>query len=88
MVNPDNVCDNVCMWDGDVNTWQPPEGYTMLVQATTLAKNWVLNETATPPVYELQVAGVGGIGFTWDGTYLTTNESQPIYVPPVVTPSV
>jgi hypothetical protein len=25
----DSVVDNVCLWDGDTNTWQPPEGYLM-----------------------------------------------------------
>jgi hypothetical protein len=25
----DGVVVNVCLWDGDTNTWQPPEGYLM-----------------------------------------------------------
>jgi hypothetical protein len=70
-----NVCDNVVVWDGNPNTWTPPAGYLMLVQATTPAKNWVYDEVNK--VWSLQIFGFGQIGFTWDGTYLTTNEPQP-----------
>ena len=72
-----NVVTNLVVWDGDTNTWQPPADATMLVQATTPAMVWELN-SATPPVYVLtEVIGVGQIGFTWDGTVLTTNQPQP-----------
>lgn len=78
MVNPDSICDNVCMWDGDTNTWQPPTGYTMLVQATTPAMVWSLDSSLVPPDYVLvEQTGQGGIGFTWDGAVLTTNEPKP-----------
>jgi len=70
-----NVCDNICMWDGDTNTWKPPTGYLMLVQATTLAKNWVWD--VADQAWVLSVEGVGQIGFTWDGEYLITNEPEP-----------
>ena len=72
-----NVVNNSVMWDGDTNIWQPPADATMLIQAITPAMVWELN-TATPPVYVLtEVIGVGQIGFTWDGTVLTTNQPQP-----------
>jgi len=72
-----NVVTNIVVWDGDTNTWQPPADATMLIQATTPAMVWELN-TATPPVYVLtEVTGAGAIGFTWDGTVLTTNQPQP-----------
>ena len=75
MVNTEtNVCDNVCVWDGNPQTWTPPANYLMLVQETTPAKVWQLTDS----VYELVVVmGLGSIGFTWDGTYLITNEPQP-----------
>lgn len=80
-----NVCDNITLWDGNPNTWTPPAGYLMLVQATTLAKVWVWN--ATDKVWSLEVQeGQGQIGFTWDGTYLTTNEPEP--APPKDQPTV
>lgn len=76
MVNQStNVCDNVIIWDGDVSTWTPPLGYTMLVQDTTPAKNWQLNPETK--MWELSVMGVGNIEYTWDGTYLTTNLPAP-----------
>jgi len=76
MVNPDNVVDNICVWDGDTNTWKPPEGYTMLVQATTPAMVWELNSEKTDYVLTEQI-GMVGIGFTWNGTVCTTNEPKP-----------
>jgi hypothetical protein len=72
-----NVVTNLVLWDGDTNTWQPPADATMLVQATTPAMVWELNN-ATPPVYVLtEEIGVGQIGFTWDGSVLITNQQQP-----------
>jgi hypothetical protein len=77
MVNTEtNICENVCLWDGNPTTWAPPANYLMLVQADTPAKNWVA-DSSEPPVYTLEVSGVGNIGYTWDGTYLTTNEPNP-----------
>lgn len=74
MVNTEtNICENVCLWDGNIETWTPPAGYLMLVQDTTQAKNWVL----TNNVWSIEISGVGSIGYTWDGTYLTTNQLQP-----------
>ncbi len=73
-----NVCDNICVWDGNTDTWTPPPGQLMLVQATTPAKVW--NWTGTEWVLQDQL-GAGGVGFTWDGVALTTNEPMP--APPV-----
>lgn len=77
-----NLVDNVCLWDGNTNTWQPPAGYLMLVAAETPAKLWELNANKT--AYELvAVMGAGAIGFSWDGIYVITNEPQP--EPPIPT---
>jgi len=77
LVIENNVVTNIVVWDGDTNTWQPPTDATMLVQATTPAMVWELNNLL-PPTYELvEVIGAGGIGFTWNGTVLTTNQPQP-----------
>ena len=76
-----DVCDNITLWDGDPDTWTPPADYLMLVQATTQAKVWVWDDQSK--TYSLQVQeGQGQIGFTWDGTYLTTNEPEPVPPPP------
>lgn len=71
-----NVCDNICLWDGDPNTWTPPAGYLMLVQATTQTKIWLL-DTQNKTWYLGDSIGNGQIGYTWDGTYLITNDPQP-----------
>ena len=74
--NATNVVDNVCLWDGDVNTWTPPADTLMLVQATTPAMVWVLVTGAKEFTLAEQV-GVADIGFTWDGSVCTTNQPQP-----------
>lgn len=71
-----NVVTNVVAWDGDINTWQPPEGATMLVQDTTPAKLWMLNQDQTDYVLT-EIIGAGTIGFTWDGEILMTNDPKP-----------
>jgi hypothetical protein len=70
-----NVVTNVVIWDGG-SDWNPPSDATMLVQATTPAYIWQLNSDKTAYVLT-EVTGQGGIGFTWNGTAVTTNEPQP-----------
>ena len=87
LVVENNVVTNVCVWDGDTNTWQPPTDATMLVQADTQALVWRLNADKTDYVL-VEVLGVGGIGFTWNTTtqVLTTNQTKPeVPVQPVTT---
>lgn len=71
-----NVVDNICFWDGNPNTWQPPVGYLMLPQATTLALVWFWDEAIKDYVLA-QEMGQGQIGFTWTGTECITNELKP-----------
>jgi len=74
-----NVVTNIVVWDGNTNTWQPPSNSIQLTQDNTPAIVWELDKTVTPYAYKLvEQIGVGAIGFTWDGTVLTTNEPQPI----------
>jgi hypothetical protein len=81
MVNTQTgVCENVVLWDGNPESWTPPEGYLLLVQNTTPAKVWLQNANTLEWVLSV-VEGVGQIGFTWDGTYLVTNEPQPQPLP-------
>lgn len=80
-----NVCENIVLWDGDTQTWQPPADCIALVQSSTPAKVWVFSNGA----WALDiVVGQGQIGFTWDGTYLVTDEPEPAPVEPVVQPDV
>ena len=72
----ENVVTNVCVWDGDINTWTPPADATMLIQATTPAMVWQLNADKTDWVLT-EVIGSGAIGFSWDGSVVTTNQPKP-----------
>ena len=37
-----NIVENIISWDGDLNTWQPPDGYVMIAAAydTVLGSSW------------------------------------------------
>lgn len=71
-----NVVINICVWNGDTTQWTPPQGSIALVQATTPAKVWQW-DSATKAYSLVEQIGVGDIGFTWDGSVLTTNQPQP-----------
>lgn len=77
IINSENVCENIILWDGNTDKWQPPLGYTMLLQETTPSKIWGINSNRTD--YEMiDSVGDGSIGFTWNGTHLITNEIKPV----------
>jgi hypothetical protein len=74
-----NVITNVCLWDGNTETWTPPSDATMLIQSTTPVIVWkpiIIDNKITDYVLAESI-GVGNIGFTWDGTVCTTNEPKP-----------
>lgn len=74
----ENVVTNIVVWDGNTQTWSPPTDATMLVQATTGAMLWELDISTSPASYVLvEQMGAGDIGFTWNGSVLTTNQSEP-----------
>jgi len=78
-----NVVTNIEVWDTPL-----PTDITLIPQATTPAKIWTANFTTTPYSWEINtVIGAGDIGFTWDGTVLTTNQSQPSTPPEVAKPA-
>lgn len=76
LIIQENVVTNICLWDGNTQTWQPPQSALTLVADTTPAKIWELNAEKTDYVLVNSV-GDAGIGFTWDGTYCVTNEPKP-----------
>jgi hypothetical protein len=87
LIVENNIVNNVCVWDGDTSTWTPPADSIQLIQATTPAIVWVgtkveVQPPTVPPTYIIdytlqEVIGAGDIGFTWDGTVLTTNQPKP-----------
>lgn len=76
LIIQNNVVTNVVVWDGNTDNWNPPSDATMLVQSEVPAKIWQGQEL-------VEVMGVGSIGFTWNGSVLTTNEEQPP-APPII----
>jgi len=77
LIDTNNVVENIVRWDGE-SEWVKPEGFITILKSTTPAKIWDLNKNVSPNVYELiEVMGSGDLGFTWDGTVLTTNHPQP-----------
>jgi hypothetical protein len=74
-----NVVTNIVLWDGNPDTWQPPVDSIQLVQTITPALIWqpvLVDSKVTDWVLEEQI-GAGNIGFTWNGSVLTTNEPKP-----------
>jgi hypothetical protein len=84
-----NVVTNNVVWDGNPQTWKPPTGSIQLIDATTPAMIWigVFDDKfkLIDWVLESQLSA-GDIGFTWDGTVLTTNEPKPEIPVPVEQP--
>jgi hypothetical protein len=76
LIIQENVVTNIVVWDGNTQTWQPPQDSLTLIQTTTPAKIWILNEEKTEYVLTVSV-GESDIGFTWDGTYCITNQPKP-----------
>lgn len=45
LIQPNGLIDNIVVWDGNPQTWQPPQGYTAAPYAEMDAKIWVLKDT-------------------------------------------
>jgi len=84
LIVQNNVVTDCVVWDGGPD-WNPPEGSTALVQATTPALLWLPSADKTTWVLT-EVIGAGQIGFTWNGTVLTTNQPEPTDPPKQVLP--
>ena len=70
----ENVVTNILLWDGDVNSWNPPVDATMLIQATTPTKVWSLVDKEFQLVESI---GNAQIGFIYEGGFCNTNEPKP-----------
>jgi hypothetical protein len=71
-----NICENVVLWDGDTSKWKPPQNYLALIQSEVPSKDWEWDKISSSWVL-VEVMGEGQIGYTWDGTVLTTNLPHP-----------
>mgnify|MGYP003704673793 CR=1 FL=1 len=74
-----NVVVNNVLWNGDTTQWTPPQGSIALIQANIPAMVWqaILENNVIVDWELVEKIGFGNIGFTWDGTVLTTNQPQP-----------
>lgn len=79
LIIENNVVTNIIVWDGDTTKWAPPANVVVLSQQDTPAKVWVEKEELEDFVLEGQL-GLGAVGYTWDGTALTTYEQKPVFV--------
>lgn len=78
------IVDNCIIWDGDKNTWSPPDGYDTLESDVTPAMTWVFSESKCD--YELKsLVGAGQIGFFMSDGVLTTNLPKPHVDPDSIT---
>lgn len=72
------VCENIIVWDGDESVWMPPQGYKAIPQESSVAKVWITDDSQNPSVFLAEVLGAAKIGFTWDGSVLTTDQPKPV----------
>ena len=40
----DGVVQNICLWDGDLNTWTPPEDMTVIAAPENIGVGWSYSE--------------------------------------------
>lgn len=78
LVNKDtHKVDNIVEWDGNLETWQPPETHEAIFTADKVTIDWVWNADLNG--YE-QVQTVGNVRFgeTWDGTkFVEVDKPEP-----------
>lgn len=86
LIIENNVVTNNVVWDGNTETWQPPVNSVQVIDSTTPALVWILNADKSDWVLNEQM-GAGDIGFTWNGSVLTTNEPKPPIPPEPVQPT-
>lgn len=75
LIVENNIVVNSILWDGS-DLWIPPEGVTILPMETTPCYDWVFDEVSLS-YFLKEFNGIGAIGWTWDGTHLTTNAPVP-----------
>lgn len=73
----ENVVTNICVWDGDITSWQPPTDAMMLLQANTPTKIWGVNQDETDYVLVNSI-GDADIGFTYENGICITNQEKPL----------
>jgi hypothetical protein len=82
-----NVVTNIVLWDGNTESWNPPQDAIMLVQENTPVIDWVWNVSLQD--YELvEIPNeVASIGYTYNGNDCVTNEPKPFPPEPIPEPT-
>lgn len=82
LIIQENIVTNVVLWDGDIQSWTPPNGALALPQETTPTKIWDL---VNDEYVLINSIGDALIGFTYDGQYCITNMPKPevLGTPPI-----
>jgi hypothetical protein len=84
LIIKDGVVENICIWDGNTETWLPPYNTIQIPQETTPCMVWALDDITG--VFELkEELGSTSIGFTFDGLFTITNLQKPVAI---ITPRV
>ena len=78
LIIENNVVTNIVVWDGISEDWTPPQGATVIPLQSVPALVWIPDMEIKDFVL-IEIMGAGSIGFTWDGSVLTTNEPKPVY---------
>lgn len=73
-----NAVVNICVWDGNTETWQPPINVVMLDKETTPTKVWDFDKSIKDFVL-VDSVGNAEIGFTYADGFCVTNQQKPIY---------
>jgi hypothetical protein len=69
--------DNIVEWDGDLNVWQPPEGYEAIYTEDKTSIRWQWNAEIKDYEQNETIGGVQ-IGETWDGTkFVEVDKPEP-----------
>lgn len=70
------ICENICVWDGNVETWNPGENYIALPLANTISMEWSWDYSTNTWIM-IDSPGQGKIGYIWNGEKLVTNLPSP-----------
>ena len=80
-----NVVENIVVWDGNLETWNPGDEFLLLKAEETPCTLWSWNNDQ---LQSEEIIGAGGINDTWDGnTVIKPQPPKPEVVEPAAAPT-